>query len=406
MLKVIKTENMRVPLKYWSYEGGIDDKTINKMKGICKLPFIYRSAMIMPDGHYSDFGPVVGAVVPTQGAVMPAAVGVDIGCGMAAWKTSLKSDQIPKDLLPLRKAIEKAVPHGRTDNGGKGDHGSWHNPPEDVISAWGKLEDEYNELCKKHPKIKHPRVLNQLGTMGTGNHFLEMCSDEAETVWFVIHSGSRGGGNSIGSYFTEIAEQHMSKWFIELPDKKFAFLPQGTEDFKDYLKAVHWAQEYAHANRELMLDAACLAVKESKLVPDFQVDQVINCHHNYIAREHHYGHDVFVTRKGAVRARVGDWGIIPGSMGSRSYIVEGLGNEESFCTCSHGAGRTMSRTEARKTFSLEDHKKATEGVECRKDNEVLDETPGAYKDIDKVMEAQRDLVVARHTLKQFLCVKG
>ncbi len=249
--------------------------------------------------------------------------------------------------------------------------------------------------------------MQHLGTLGTGNHFIELCLDEDDQVWVMLHSGSRGVGNRIGSYFIELAKEDMRRWFINLPDQDLAYLPEGTEHFDDYVHAVHWAQDYARTNRELMMDAVLEALRGSGILPAFEARlEAVNCHHNYVAREHHYGENVFVTRKGAVRARRGDLGIIPGSMGARSFIVRGLGNAESFHSCSHGAGRAMSRTEARRRFSVADHAAATAGIECRKDEDVIDETPMAYKSIDAVMHAQRDLVEIVHTLRQVVCVKG
>ncbi len=249
--------------------------------------------------------------------------------------------------------------------------------------------------------------VNQLGTLGTGNHFIELCLDEAGAVWVMLHSGSRGVGNRIGSYFIDKAKQAMRRWFVNLPDMDLAYLPQGDALFDDYLAAVAWAQAYALANRELMMHAAIEALRATQQLPEFTAHlEAVNCHHNYVSFEHHYGENVIVTRKGAVRARAGELGIIPGSMGAKSFIVRGKGNPESFTSCSHGAGRAMSRTKAKKLFTLDDHAAATAGVECRKDEDVLDETPGAYKAIDDVMAAQADLVDIVHTLKQIVCVKG
>jgi tRNA-splicing ligase RtcB len=361
----------------------------------------------MPDVHYG-IGATVGSVIPTKGAIIPAAVGVDIGCGMMAVKTSLTAGQLPDNLYGIREAIEKAVPHGRTDNGGKNDRGAWSQPPELVLATWGKLHERFERIVKKYPKLNHPQRINHLGTLGTGNHFIEVCLDnENQNVWFMLHSGSRGVGNRIGTFFIELAREDMRKWMINLPDADLAYLPQGTEHFDDYVEAVHWAQEYALLNRQLMMENIIAAVRGSGLVPAFDATlEAVNCHHNYVTWEHHYGENVLITRKGAVRAREGDMGIIPGSMGARSYIVRGKGNAESFTSCSHGAGRAMSRTEAKRRFSVADHIAATEGVECRKDENVIDETPMAYKSIDAVMEAQKDLVEIVHTLRQVVCVKG
>jgi tRNA-splicing ligase RtcB len=340
-------------------------------------------------------------------AVIPAAVGVDIGCGMMAVRTSLAARDLPDDLRAIRVAIESHVPHGRTDDGGTNDRGAWHDFQPSHVEAWKALEPGFQAIVAKHPKVGRAWTINHLGTLGTGNHFIEVCLDEEDRVWFMLHSGSRGVGNRIGSYFIELAKEDMRTWFVNLPDSDLAYLPEGTEHFRDYVQAVSWAQDFAAKNRELMMQSVVAAVRSTGLVPSFDTHlEAVNCHHNSVAWEHHYGEDVLVTRKGAVRARLGDMGIIPGSMGARSFIVRGLGNKESFESCSHGAGRKMSRTAAKKAFTLEQHAQATAGVECRKDVDVIDETPGAYKAIDDVMHAQRDLVEVVYKLRQVVCVKG
>ena len=361
---------------------------------------------VMPDAHQGK-GATVGSVIATSGAVIPAAVGVDIGCGMMAARTSLRASELPDGLEGIRSAIEARVPHGRTDNGGKNDRGAWHDVPEAVASAWAELSERYASIVEKHPRLGRGSTVEQLGTLGTGNHFIELCLDEEDRVWVMLHSGSRGVGNRIGSHFIELAKREMERFFIHLPDRDLAYLPEGTIHFGHYLQAVGWAQDYAMENRELMMARVMAALRESGALPAFDASvEAVNCHHNYVAREHHYGKDVLVTRKGAVRAQEGDLGIIPGSMGARSFIVRGLGNPESFCSSSHGAGRARSRAEARRRFTVEDHALATAGIECRKDAEVIDETPAAYKPIEDVMRAQRDLVAVVHTLRQVVCVKG
>jgi tRNA-splicing ligase RtcB len=305
----------------------------------------------------------------------------------------------------MRSAIEAAVPHGRTDNGGKNDRGAWG---EGGSGLDGDIAQGLAAIVAKEPKLDRAaqRAPAHAGTLGSGNHFIEVCLDEADRVWVMLHSGSRGIGNAIGSRFIELAKGEMRRWFINLPDQDLAYLPEGSQHFDDYVEAVGWAQDYARANRELMMRATVAAMQTS-LGRAFEAGVVaVNCHHNYVSRERHFGENVLVTRKGAVRAREGDLGIIPGSMGAKSYIVRGRGNPESFMSCSHGAGRKMSRAAAKKTFTLADHESATAGVECRKDEGVLDETPGAYKAIDDVMAAQTDLVEIVHTLRQVLCVKG
>jgi tRNA-splicing ligase RtcB len=348
----------------------------------------------------------VGSVIPTERAIIPAAVGVDIGCGMMAVETTLGAADLPDTLRPLRTAIEAAVPHGRSDNGGRHDRGAWRRGiPPATTAAWKQLTAGYEALVDRHPKLGRGNDVNHLGTLGTGNHFIEVCLDERDHVWFMLHSGSRGVGNRIGTYFIELAKRDMKRHAANLPDKDLAYFTEGARHFGDYVDAVDWAQRYAKANRQLMMDAV-LAAARQELRP-FELGEVaVNCHHNYVAREHHYGRDVYVTRKGAVRAGLGELGIIPGSMGARSFIVRGKGNPESYSSCSHGAGRAMSRHEAKRRFSVEDHARATEGVECRKDAEVIDETPMAYKSIDAVMAAQTDLVDIAHTLRQVVCVKG
>ena len=394
------------PIKAWTRGVPVEDAAKQQLLNIASMPFIYRWIAVMPDVHLGK-GATVGSVIPTKKAIIPAAVGVDIGCGMMAVRTTLTASDLPDDLHPLRTTIERAVPHGRTDNGGRNDRGAWRKPPDRNLELWSKLEPVYSALVEKHPRLGKGNDLNHLGTLGTGNHFIEVCLDEAQNVWIVLHSGSRGVGNRIGQFFIELAKKDMQRWMINLPDQDLAYLPEGSEHFNDYITAVHWAQAYAMNNRELMMAAIFDSIRASELLPPFQADvEVVNCHHNYVSVEEHYGERVFVTRKGAVRARKSDLGIIPGSMGARSYIVRGRGNPESYESCSHGAGRAMSRNEAKRRFTIADHVKATEGIECRKDADVIDETPAAYKSIDAVMQAQSDLVDVVHTLKQIVVVKG
>jgi tRNA-splicing ligase RtcB len=395
-----------VPIKAWTRGVPVEDEAKQQLLNIATLPFIYRWIAVMPDVHLGK-GATVGSVIPTTKAIIPAAVGVDIGCGMMAVRTSLNARDLPDDLHALRTVIERAVPHGRTDNGGRNDRGAWRQPPPRNAEAWANLAPKYSEIVEKHPRLGRGNDANHLGTLGTGNHFIEVCLDESQNVWIVLHSGSRGVGNRIGQFFIEFAKKDMRKFMINLPDQDLAYLPEGTDNFNDYVKAVHWAQSYAMTNRELMMAEILDAIRAANLLPPFSADaEVVNCHHNYVAVEEHYGQRVFVTRKGAVRAGKNDLGIIPGSMGAKSFIVRGKGNPESFESCSHGAGRAMSRTAARKRFTIEDHVRATEGIECRKDADVIDETPAAYKSIDAVMQAQSDLVDVVHTLKQVVVVKG
>lgn len=398
-----------VPIKSWTKGVPFEEEARQQLRNIASLPFIYKWVAVMPDVHLGK-GATIGSVVPTVGAVIPAAVGVDIGCGMMAVKTSLKASQLPDNLSGIRAAIEEAVPHGRSTSRGrrfpKRDKGAWGELPADVQAAWKGLFPEFERLCEQHKLLKNTNNANHLGTLGTGNHFIEVCLDENDSVWFMLHSGSRGIGNRIGTHFIEVAKKDMQRWMINLPDKDLAYLPEGSDHFDQYVEAVEWAQEYARENREVMM-ARVIAAVRSVIPLEFETHTMaVNCHHNYVSRENHYNQNVLVTRKGAVRARQGELGIIPGSMGSRSFIVRGLGNDESFHSCSHGAGRVMSRTQAKKLVSLDEHIKATEGVECRKDDGVIDETPAAYKSIDQVMEAQKDLVEIVHTLRQVVCVKG
>jgi tRNA-splicing ligase RtcB len=391
------------PVKMWTQSVPVEQDALRQLEKTARLPFIYKWLAVMPDVHVGK-GSTIGSVIPTLNAIIPAAVGVDIGCGLAAVKTTLMASDLPDNLAPLRLAIEGAVPHGRTP--GKRDKGAWNTPPKRVDQAWGELSEGFSRIVEKYPRLKNTNNYNHLGTLGTGNHFIEVCLDEANAVWFMLHSGSRGIGNAIGTFFIELAKQDMRTWQINLPDQDLAYLPEGTEHFNDYVEAVEWAQHYARLNREVMMENLIQAARQVITKPFQACLEAVNCHHNYVSREHHYGQNILVTRKGAVRARQGELGIIPGSMGAKSYIVRGLGNEESFHSSSHGAGRVMSRSEAKRRFTVADHKAATEGVECRKDAAVIDETPAAYKPIDAVMHAQQDLVEVVYTLKQVICVKG
>ncbi len=396
-----------VPVKSWTRGVAFEDEARQQLCNVASLPFVHRWVVAMPDVHWG-IGATVGSVIPTLGAVIPAAVGVDIGCGMIAARTSLVASDLPDDLKSIRSAIERAVPHGRTPGRrARRDRGAWGRVPPHVAAAWARLAPGFERICEKYPVLRNSNHETHLGTLGTGNHFIEVCLDEADRVWFMLHSGSRGVGNKIGRYFIELAKQDMRIHVVNLPDADLAYLREGTRHFADYFEAVEWAQAFAAENREIMMSAVVRAVQSCKGIPPLRAElEAVNCHHNYVSREHHYGKDVLVTRKGAVSARAGELGIIPGSMGARSYIVRGKGNPESFQSCSHGAGRAMSRNQARKTFTLADHAAATEGVECRKDDAVLDETPGAYKPIAAVMAAQTDLVEVVHTLRQVVCVKG
>ena len=395
-----------VPVKAWVDGVVLDPKAEQQLLNVASLPFVFRWVAAMPDVHWG-LGATIGSVIPTEGAIIPAAVGVDIGCGMMALRTSLKQEELPDDLRPIRRAIENAVPHGRTDRGGRNDRGCFGQPSARGEKAWRKLKPGYEAIIADQPSLDRGKHVTQLATLGTGNHFIEVCLDESGAVWVMLHSGSRGVGNRIGMHFISLARKDMERQQANLPDKDLAYLEEGSEHYEQYVRSVDWAQRYARVNRELMMEAVLEAMRATKKLPKFKADlMVVNCHHNYVARETHFDREIFVTRKGAVRAGIDDFGIIPGSMGARSYIVRGKGNPESFESCSHGAGRALSRTQAKKKFTVEDHIEATRGVECRKDEEVIDETPAAYKPIEAVMAAQRDLVDVVHTLKQVICVKG
>ena len=398
-------ETAGAPLKLWDRNGPFETGAMEQLHNVAKLPFIYKHVAGMPDVHWG-MGATIGSVIATKGAIVPAAVGVDIGCGMTAVRLTLTADQLPDNLHQVRLDIEAAVPHGRTDNGGKNDRGAWGEIPVLAKGKWLALSSRYERILEKHPKAKAYNTDRHMGTLGTGNHFIEICLDEDDHVWAMLHSGSRGAGNKIGMYFISAAKEEMARYYVDkyLPDKDLAYVVEQTELFDDYVEAVGWAQDFALENRKFMMHEI-LNVLHSHF--DFEVsDRAVNCHHNYIAKENHFGSNVWVTRKGAVRARRGDLGIVPGSMGTGSFIVEGLGNQDSFHSCSHGAGRKMSRNQAKKTISLEDHAKAMDGIEARLDEGVLDESPAAYKDIGAVMEAQSDLVTIKHRLRQIVNVKG
>ena len=391
-----------VPALVWTKD--IEPEAIQQLVNIAQLPILHHHIAAMPDVH-AGVGATVGSVIPTRDAIIPAAVGVDIGCGMNAVRMSLKASDLPTGLYKLRMDIEAAVPVGLTQHASSKVQGSA------MHRAARAMEPGLDRIVSKHPALmKMQRKfastwLCQLGTLGGGNHFVELCIDESQQVWVMLHSGSRGIGNAIGRYFIEKAKKDMGRLVHALPDIDLAYLREGTEMFDDYVEALNWAQDYARLNRKLMLRAVITVMQ--KQLPKFTLmNEAINCHHNYVSREEHFGANVYVTRKGAISAFDGELGIIPGSMGAKSYIVRGRGNAQSFCSCSHGAGRRMSRSEAKRTFNRVQLAEQTAGVECRKDGGVLDEIPGAYKDIDSVMANQGDLVSVEHTLKQVLCIKG
>jgi tRNA-splicing ligase RtcB len=388
----------RVPVRIYTDE--VEPQARLQLVNVSKLPIVHHHVAAMPDVHLG-IGATVGSVIPTLRAIIPAAVGVDIGCGMMAARLSLTGNELDESLLKkVFNQIERDVPVGFEQHDERGVR---------THAAKG-FKKGLNRMLDKHPGIqkrvgKRSSWAHQLGSLGGGNHFIEVCLDESNRVWAMLHSGSRGIGNAIGTYFIELAKKDFQKNSFHLPDADLAYFPEGAQHFDDYVGAVGWAQDYARANREEMMEIVLEALRRH--LPAFEVTgAAVNCHHNYVQRERHYGEDVWLTRKGAIRAGAGELGIIPGSMGARSYIVRGRGSAESFDSCAHGAGRRMSRNAAQKQFSIADLERQTEGVICRKDKGVLDEIPGAYKDIDAVMANQSDLVETVHTLKQVLCVKG
>ena len=403
-MPVMRVINKGMPVKVWTNE--IDENAVAQLENMSRMPFIHKHIAAMPDVHWG-MGATIGSVIPSKGAIIPAAVGVDLGCGMIAVKTTLTASDLPDNLHQIRCDIEAAVPHGRTDNGGANDRGGWRTLPTDVVVRWTALASQYAAIIAKHPQAQAYNNSNHMGTLGTGNHFIEVCLDELQRVWVMLHSGSRGAGNKIGSYFIERAKKEMDRWYITpyLPDKDLAYLVEHTELFDDYCEAVLWAQDFASENRKAMMQAV-LGVLHVHFGDYMLTGSAINCHHNYISRENHFGANVLVTRKGAIRAREGDMGIIPGSMGAKSFIVRGKGNKESFCSCSHGAGRKLGRKEAMRLYTADDLAAQTLGIECPKDADRVDEIPAAYKSIEKVMENQSDLVEVVHTLRQVINVKG
>jgi tRNA-splicing ligase RtcB len=390
-MPVKKTLNARVPVKIWSDQ--VEPAAIDQLKNIAALPFVFKHVAAMPDVHLGK-GATVGSVVATEGAVVPAAVGVDIGCGMCAVKLEgVGAARLDGKLPLLRAEIERSVPVGFHQN----------RDPDARALAWGRWA-EFESLHRGVQDLKG-KAMRQLGSLGGGNHFIEVCLDAGGGVWVMLHSGSRNIGKSLAERHIDSAKGLMKRMFVSLPDPDLAYFAAGTPDYDAYLRDLLWAQDYAIVNREVMMERV---LRQVGLVLGLEpkAELSVNCHHNFAVTERHFGRDVLVTRKGAVRARAGDMGIIPGSMGTKSYIVRGKGNPESFESCSHGAGRRMSRNEARRRFQAKDLAEQTAGVECRKDSGVVDEIPAAYKPIETVMENQNDLVEIVAELKQVLCVKG
>jgi tRNA-splicing ligase RtcB len=392
----------RVPVKVWTQD--LEPQARRQLENVSRLPIVHGHVAAMADVH-AGIGATVGSVIPTKGAIIPAATGVDIGCGMHAVQLSLTANDLPASLGRIRGAIEAAVPVGFDMHvGAKGKGGRREKTAKGMHRDLKRIVERNPRIATMQKNFEETWV-RQLGTLGGGNHFIEVCIDESRNVWMMLHSGSRGIGNVIGRYFIERARREMERSDTRLPDRDLAWFAEGSPAFDEYVDAVHWAQDYALENRREMM-RAILAALEPHLPPFQIVDEAIECHHNYVARETHFGESLLITRKGAIRAGAGELGIIPGSMGAKSFIVRGKGNAESFCSCAHGAGRLMSRTEAKRRFSQADVERQTSGVECRKDAGVIDEIPGAYKSIDEVMANQSDLVDIVHTLKQVVCVKG
>jgi tRNA-splicing ligase RtcB len=392
-------------VKMWVGDMEVEQAALVQIMNISQLPILAGHMAIMPDVHMGK-GATVGSVIPTRSAIIPAAVGVDIGCGMAAAMTNLTADDLPESLFNIRNGLERVIPVGFEEH--KGGIPSVGGPYADVLrKKHKKIMERYNGLAIKDKlgRADENKIGRQIGTLGSGNHFIELCLDAENRVWIMLHSGSRGIGNQIGTVAIEMAKEIAATRAYALVDKDLAWLDEGTEAFDAYIEGMHWAQDYARLNRDTMMNLALVELKR-RFETLKVIGEVVNCHHNFTSFEEHNEQGMWITRKGAVSARYGEMGIIPGSMGAKSFIVRGKGNTESYCSCSHGAGRKHSRNQAKKLFTELDLAAQTAGVECRKDDGVLDEIPGAYKDIDQVMAAQVDLVETVHTLKQVLCIKG
>jgi tRNA-splicing ligase RtcB len=392
-------------VKAWTGGVPVEGDAVTQIRNISMLPVLAGHIAIMPDVHLGK-GATVGSVIPTKAAIIPAAVGVDIGCGMVAVQLNLTAADLPDSLSAVRAQIERDVPVGFSMHDEPVAHRSTVNAH--LIAEMRDLGERFEGLVirARMGKLDDVRVWRQLGTLGGGNHFIELCVDESQGVWIMLHSGSRNIGNMIGQCAIAMARETAMQLDRALPDRDLAWLDEGTTEFDEYVSGLRWAQDYAAVNREVMLSLVLSAVAKALRREIVPMAGAVNCHHNYASLEEHFGQQVWITRKGAVSARTGELGIIPGSMGARSFIVRGKGNADAYCSCSHGAGRKMSRNAAKRQFSLEDLRMQTAGVECRKDSGVIDEIPGAYKDIDAVMAAQADLVEVVHTLKQVMCVKG
>ena len=405
-----KIKGQNFDIKVWNRDVPMESGVFDQVRNLAMVDGV-QAVSLMPDAHVGR-GSTVGSVIVTKDVIIPATVGVDIGCGMNAIRLSIKADQLPDSLAAMRHEIEKMVPVGFDQHSDQRTGVSTRHVTRKLIRDYMKtMEAGLETITAKHPDVQkmtrdlYKKTLEQIGTLGGGNHFVELCIDENQDVWVMLHSGSRGVGNAIGRYFIEQAKEEMIRLDARVPEKDLSYLSVGTPLYNDYVEAVDWAQGYAANNRRAMMELVLIGLRRH--LPEFEITQeAINCHHNYISKEVHMDEEVFVTRKGAVSAQYGEFGIIPGSMGAKSYIVRGKGSLDSFCSCSHGAGRVMSRSKAKKAITLDEHLAATEGVECRKDAGMLDESPAAYKDIDAVMSSQSDLVEVVHTLKQVVCIKG
>lgn len=392
-------------VKMWVGDMGVEQSAVQQITNISQLPILAGHIAVMPDVHMGK-GATVGSVIPTRSAIIPAAIGVDIGCGMCAVMTNLTADDLPESLFSLRNQIEKDIPVGFEEH--KGGIPTVSGPYADILRKnHVKIMQEWDSLLLKSRlgRADEKKIGRQIGTLGGGNHFVEICLDSENRVWIMLHSGSRGIGNQIGTVAIEMAKEQAIKRSYGLADQDLAWLDEGTTEFDSYIEAMLWSQKYARLNRDTMMNIV-LSIMKSRFPTTKVTGEVINCHHNFTSLEEHFNQEMWITRKGAVSARYGELGIVPGSMGTKSYIVSGKGNKDSYCSCSHGAGRKHSRNQAKKLFTSLDLSNQTIGVECRKDDGVLDEIPAAYKDLDQVMEAQKDLVDIVHTLKAVLCVKG
>ncbi|MFE2160869.1 RtcB family protein [Streptomyces lydicus] len=397
-MSYVEVPGAQVPIRMWTDPATVEDVAMQQLRNVATLPWI-KGLAVMPDVHYGK-GATVGSVIAMRGAVCPAAVGVDIGCGMSAVKTSLTANDLPGDLSRLRSKIEQVLPVGRGMHDDPVDPGRLHGVP---TAGWDDFWTRFDGVAEA-VRFRRERAVKQMGSLGGGNHFWEFCVDADQSVWIMLHSGSRNIGKELAEYHMGVARKLPQNQ--GLVDRDLAVFIADTPQMAAYRNDLFWAQEYAKHNREIMMALTQDVIRREFKKAKVTFDQVISCHHNYVAEERYEGMDLLVTRKGAIRAGSGEYGIIPGSMGTGSYIVKGLGNAASFNSASHGAGRKMSRNAAKKRFSTRDLEEQTRGVECRKDSGVIDEIPGAYKPIEKVMEQQRDLVEVVAHLKQVVCVKG